>query len=64
MTIKNRIIESLLHIYPRSWRKEYGPELTELLVSAPLTMRGAGDMDVELTNQGSVTFILDSRKRF
>jgi hypothetical protein len=31
MTIKERIIRMLLHLYPIAWRREYGPELRDLL---------------------------------
>jgi hypothetical protein len=35
--MKNRIVNALPHFYPSAWRREYGPELMDILFSRPLT---------------------------
>ncbi len=42
--MKSRIIAALLRLYPRAWRKEYGPELVDMLFARPLTAGVAGDV--------------------
>jgi hypothetical protein len=44
MTIKDWIVSALLRLYPAAWRVEYGPELTDLLMSRPLNGRVIGDV--------------------
>jgi hypothetical protein len=42
--MKSRIIAALLRLYPGAWRKEYGPELVDMLLARPLTAGVAGDV--------------------
>jgi hypothetical protein len=42
--MKARIIAALLRLYPGPWVKEYGPELAEVLLARPLTVRVLGDV--------------------
>jgi hypothetical protein len=35
---------ALIRLYPRQWRGKYGAEMTEMLASAPLTLRSATDL--------------------
>ena len=35
--MKSRIIAALLRLYPKAWRKEYGPELVDSLCWHPVT---------------------------
>jgi len=44
MSIQKHIVTALLRIYPPDWRSEYGPELTDMLLSRPLSARVAGDV--------------------
>lgn len=38
------IARSLVALYPREWRREYGPELTDILASRPMTSGVAADV--------------------
>jgi hypothetical protein len=42
--MKNWIIRTLLHLYPAKWRREYGAELTDMLLARPLTATIVGDV--------------------
>jgi hypothetical protein len=42
--MKSRIIAALLRLYPKAWRKEYGPELVDMLLARSLTAGIAGDV--------------------
>jgi hypothetical protein len=42
--MKTRLVALLLRLYPRSWRKEYGVELADMLKARPLTARVCGDV--------------------
>ena len=44
MSIKERIVALLLAVYPHHFRREYGPELTHLLLSQPLNVTGVVDV--------------------
>ena len=44
MNTKDRIVRALLFLYPAEWRREYGPELTDLLQSRPLNARTIADV--------------------
>jgi hypothetical protein len=44
MTIKVRIVATLLRVYPVTWRDEYGPELEDILLSRPVGLRTIGDV--------------------
>jgi hypothetical protein len=44
MTPRRRLAEALLRIYPDAWRREYGDELFDMLISRPLTSRVAADV--------------------
>jgi hypothetical protein len=44
MTIKFRLVRSLLRLYPSIWRNEYGEELKALLLLRPLTAFVIGDV--------------------
>ena len=44
MTRRRRLAEALLRIYPDAWRREYGEELFDILISRPLTWRVAADV--------------------
>jgi len=35
--MKKSIVNALLSFYPRGWRREYGPEIADILLSRPLT---------------------------
>lgn len=39
MTTKEWIVGALLLLYPARWRREYGPELSDILLSQPLRAR-------------------------
>lgn len=41
MTIKERFVSALLRVYPSQWRKEYGTELSYLLLMRPLSLGAA-----------------------
>lgn len=41
---KDRIVAALMRIYPAAWRREYGEELTGLLLGRPLTSRVMADV--------------------
>jgi hypothetical protein len=47
MTLRDRIVNALVRLYPASWRAEYGAELADLLRGRPL---GAGVMGDVLLN--------------
>jgi hypothetical protein len=42
--MKQWIVTALLRLYPAAWRSEYGPELTDILMSRPLSARAIGDV--------------------
>jgi hypothetical protein len=44
MTFKYRIVGALLHIYPAAWRREYGAELADILVSRPFDLPTIADV--------------------
>src|SRR5262245_43461182 len=44
MTLKNRIVIVLLRLYPVAWRREYGPELADLVMADSLTFRVVADV--------------------
>jgi hypothetical protein len=44
MTIKHWIVAALLRLYPAAWRSEYGPELTDILMSRRLSVRVIADV--------------------
>jgi len=44
MMIKHRLIAGLLAIYPAQWRREYGDELKDLLLTEPLGPGAIGDV--------------------
>lgn len=44
MSTKDRIVRALLSLYPAEWRREYGPELADLLHSQPLGARVVVDV--------------------
>ena len=44
MSIKHRLITVLLGIYPAQWRREYGGELRDLLLTEPLGPGTIGDV--------------------
>ena len=44
MTLKQRIVTALLRLYPAVWRREYGDELTDVLLARPLTPSIVGDV--------------------
>jgi hypothetical protein len=44
MITKPRIVDALLRLYPEAWRREYGPELSDLLLSKPLGARVVADV--------------------
>ena len=35
--MKTSIVKALLRVYPRTWRREFGPELIDILLRRPLT---------------------------
>ena len=41
---RQRLAEALLRVYPAAWRREYGDELFDILISRPLTWRVATDV--------------------
>ena len=41
---RQRLAEALLRVYPAAWRREYGEELFDILISRPLTWRVAADV--------------------
>ena len=41
---RRRLAEALLRVYPAAWRREYGEELFDILISRPLTWRVAADV--------------------
>jgi hypothetical protein len=43
-TVKQCIVTGLLRLYPVAWRREYGPELTDMLLAHPLSPRVIGDV--------------------
>lgn len=42
--MKQWMIAALLSLYPAAWRREYGPELIDILLSRPLTLGVIGDV--------------------
>jgi len=42
--MKNFVVRTLLCLYPADWRREYGPELTDMLLARPLTAKVIGDV--------------------
>jgi hypothetical protein len=42
--MKNWIVRTLLRRYPADWRREYGAELTDMLLARPLTVNIVGDV--------------------
>ncbi|HMC75720.1 MAG TPA: hypothetical protein VKH34_01265 [Vicinamibacterales bacterium] len=44
MTLEQRIVRMLLRLYPAAWRREYGDELTDVLLARPLTLTVVGDV--------------------
>lgn len=44
MTARRLFAEALVRLYPAAWRREYGDELIEILVSRPLTARVVLDL--------------------
>ena len=44
MSIKHRLVTVLLGIYPARWRREYGGELKDLLLTGPLGLGTIGDV--------------------
>jgi hypothetical protein len=44
MTRRRRVAEALLRIYPDAWRREYGEEVFDILLSRPLTWRVVADV--------------------
>jgi hypothetical protein len=44
MTTKEWIVGALLHTYPARWRREYGPELSDILLTQPLRARTVIDV--------------------
>lgn len=44
MTIRRQIVWTLLRVYPRAWRGEYGPELTDILLACSLDVRTISDV--------------------
>jgi hypothetical protein len=44
MNARELVANALLRLYPRSWRNEYGGELTEILLLRPLTARAVCDV--------------------
>ena len=38
MRTKQRVVTALLRVYPAAWRAEYGPELTDILLTRPLSL--------------------------
>jgi hypothetical protein len=44
MTARRRVVDLLLRIYPREWRREYGAELAELLVTSRIDVRAVVDV--------------------
>ena len=41
---RQRLAEALLRVYPAAWRREYGEELFDILISRPLTWRVAANV--------------------
>jgi hypothetical protein len=44
MSLKTRVVNGLLRLYPARWREEYGPELSEILLTRPLNARTIFDV--------------------
>ena len=42
--MKKWIVETVLRLYPAAWRREYGPELKDMLLTRPLTAGIVGDV--------------------
>jgi len=49
--MKARIISALLRLYPAAWRKEYGPELEDMLYATRLTARVVADVVIGALGQ-------------
>jgi hypothetical protein len=41
---RHTIVRALVGLYPAAWRKEYGAELTDILMARPLSPRVVGDV--------------------
>ena len=41
---KDWLVAALLRLYPAAWRREYGAELTDILLARPLSARVIGDV--------------------
>lgn len=44
MKLEHRIVAALLRLYPAPWRSEYGPELRDILMAHPLSVRVMSDV--------------------
>ena len=44
MSPRHAVVTLLLRLYPATWRNEYGAELTDILMTAPLNARVIGDV--------------------
>jgi len=44
MSTKPALVGALLRLYPAAWRREYGDELTDILLSRPLTAGAIADL--------------------
>jgi hypothetical protein len=44
MTARQLLAEALVRLYPAAWRREYGPELADILASRPVTARVVVDL--------------------
>jgi hypothetical protein len=51
MTLKFRLVRSLLRLYPSIWRNEYGEEIEELLLMEPLSASVIGDVLLNAARQ-------------
>jgi hypothetical protein len=44
MSARHIVVTALLRLYPAAWRNEYGAELTDILLTGPLSARVIGDV--------------------
>jgi hypothetical protein len=44
MTLTQRVVATMIRIYPAAWRADYGAELQELLLNRPLTLAALADV--------------------
>lgn len=44
MNLKSRLVAALVHIYPAQWRREYGSELEDMLLTRPLDAPAIADV--------------------